>query len=85
MLFGTIKGNIGSGNIMDRPLTVKEAAEFLHVKPNQVRIYINKGILKAYKIGNGTSEKRSTRSWRIWEEDLVKFIGRNSNIKGGLV
>ena len=68
---------------MDRPYTVKEAAEFLKVKPEQVRVYISKGLIKAYKLGNGQKKNRSTGPWRVWEEDLVEFIERSSNIKKG--
>ena len=66
---------------MNRPLTVKEAAEFLQIKPEQVRVYIGKGLLKANKLGNGSKKTRSTGRWRIWEEDLVEFIKRSSNVK----
>jgi len=67
---------------MDRPLTVKEAAEFLRVAPGQVRVYISKGLLKAYKMGNGSHKTRSTGRWRIWKDDLMVFINRSGNIKG---
>lgn len=66
---------------MNKPLTVKEAAEFLSCKPVQVRLYIKKGLIKAYKLGNGTHKKDSKGRWRIWYEDLVAFVNRNSNIK----
>jgi excisionase family DNA binding protein len=66
---------------MDRPLTVKEAADFLKVTPQKVRDYIKANLLKAYKIGNGTGKSRSTSQWRIYEDDLVDFIKRSSNIK----
>ena len=72
-----------SENILsDKPLTVKEAAEFLSVNPWQVRNYINKGQLTAYKLGNGANIKGNRRSWRIWKNDLVNFINRNSNLNG---
>lgn len=65
---------------MDRPLTVKEAAEFLQITTPQVRLYINKNLLKAQKIGNGT-KKGSTGRWRIWKHDLVEFVNRSGNVK----
>jgi len=65
----------------DKPLSVKEAAEFLGVSAYTVAEYLRAGKLKGYKLGNGTSKKGSRRRWRIWEEDLVKFITRGSNIK----
>jgi len=65
----------------DKPLTVKEAAEFLSVSTWQVRDYIYEGRLRAYKMGNGTGKRGSRREWRIWKKDLVAFINRSSNIK----
>lgn len=65
----------------DKPLTVNEAAEFLRVIPWVVRSYINKGQLKAYKLGNGTNKKGSRRRWRIWQYDLDEFVNRHPNIK----
>lgn len=60
----------------ERPLTVQEAAVFLSIQPLQVRLYINKGLLKAYKLGNGTGKKGSRRRWRIWKDDLVDFVNQ---------
>lgn len=65
----------------ERPLTTDEAATFLSLSSWKIRDYINKGILKAYKVGNGTNKKNSRRRWRIWKDDLVEFINRNSNIE----
>lgn len=67
----------------DRPLTVNEAAEFLSVNPWQVRNYIKKKLLKAYKMGNGHGEKHSSTEWRIWKDDLVAFVNRSGNVKNG--
>ena len=64
----------------EKPMTVNEAAEFLSVNPWQIRDYINKGQLKAYKMGNGTNKKGSRRRWRIWKQDLVAFVNRISNV-----
>ena len=62
------------------PLTVKQAAEYLQVNTEQIRRYISKGLLKAYKLGNGKNE-RSTGPWRIWKADLIDFINRSGNVK----
>ena len=64
----------------NKPLTVAEAADFLSVNPWQIRHYISRGVLKAYKMGNGRNKKGSRRRWRIWKEDLVAFINRDSNV-----
>ena len=55
------------------PLTVKQAAEYLQVNTEQIRRYISRGILKAYKMGASTSP------WRIWKQDLIDFINRSGN------
>jgi len=60
----------------DRPLTVKEAAEYLRVNPGLVRKYISKGLLKAYKLGTSGKHKDSTSPWRIWKADLIDFINQ---------
>jgi len=65
----------------DKPLTVAEASDFLSVNTWKVREYISKGLLKAYKLGNGTGKKGNKRRWRIWKEDLITFINKSSNIK----
>ena len=66
--------------LKERPMTVAEAAEYLSVNPWQVRHYISRGILKAYKLGNGGNKKGSRRRWRIWKEDLISFVNRDSNV-----
>ena len=66
--------------VENKPLTVAEAADFLSVNPWQIRHYISRGVLKAYKMGNGRNKKGSRRRWRIWKEDLVAFINRDSNV-----
>lgn len=50
----------------DRLLTIKEAAEFLHVHWQTVRSYVANGKLKSVKAG---------RSVRILESDLKQFLG----------
>ena len=64
----------------NKPLTVAEAADFLSVNPWQVRHYISRGVLKAYKMGNGSNKKGSRRRWRIWKDDLIAFVNRDSNV-----
>jgi len=64
----------------DKPLTTAEAADFLSVNEWTVRHYIRQGLIKAHKMGNGTGKKGNKRGWRIWREDLVKFLDSSSNI-----
>lgn len=45
--------------MMTELITVKEAAELLHVHPQKVRDAINRGELEAYKIGNGYQTTRT--------------------------
>ena len=66
----------------DKPLTVAQAAEYLSVNPFKVREYINKGMLKAYKLGNGAIHKNSKRRWRILKADLDAFVTKNANVEG---
>lgn len=65
----------------DRPLTVKEAAEFLSVNPWQIRYYINGGQLKACKIGNDVGTQSNRKHWRIWKQDLLEFLNKGVNAK----
>ncbi|MGE6604872.1 helix-turn-helix domain-containing protein [Lysinibacillus fusiformis] len=53
-------------------LTVKEVSQRIGVTEKTVRSYIEKGELKAYKLGT---------SWKITEENLQTFIESKSNIK----
>ena len=55
---------------MKKFLTVREAAEVLHVKAGEVRIYCAEGRLKASKPG---------RTWLIAEDDLYAYIEAHSN------
>lgn len=64
----------------ERPLTVREVAEFLSSNDWQVRYYIREGKLKAYKLGNGTGKRGNRREWRIWRADLLDFVNRHPNI-----
>lgn len=65
--------------MIDKPMTTAEVAEYLSVNEWTVRLYINQGVLKAHKLGNGTGKKGSKRRWRVWRSDLIEFINRNSN------
>lgn len=53
-------------------LTVEEVSKRLDVTERTVRNWINKGDLKAYKLGTG---------WKITEEAVQIFIESKSNIK----
>jgi excisionase family DNA binding protein len=39
-------------NTRERYLSSKEAAEFLGITPNALRIKVHRGIIKAYKLGD---------------------------------
>ena len=56
-------------NSMEELLTIHEAAKILKVHPNTLRIWDNKGILKAIRIG-----EKQVRRYK--KEDLEKFIKR---------
>lgn len=65
-----------STNQYDRPMTVKEAAEYLSLSPLQVRLYIKDKVLPAHKIGNGKAAH-----WRIWRQDLIAFVNNDLNVR----
>lgn len=54
-------------------LTVEEISLALGVSEKTVRNYINRGDLRAYKLGTG---------WKVEPMDLESFIQKQSNIKG---
>lgn len=56
---------------MNHLLTIKEVAKYLKVSKRSILRYIDKGRLKASKIGQ----------WRIKRVDLEEFLERNSNGK----
>jgi len=68
-------------NAKPQLLTVKEAAAFLSITSDQVRLYIKDGKLKAHRLGNGKGKRESKRPWRIWRRDLLEFVNRSSNIE----
>ena len=51
-------------------LTTEEAAKRLGISTFSVRLYIRKGLLKAYKY----SRKHKQGHWHIFEKDLENFI-----------
>ena len=55
---------------MSTMLKVDEVAHILHVHPNTVRLWTNRGILKTFRLG-----PRGDRRF-LWN-DLVKFISTN--------
>lgn len=61
---------------MDELLTVQDCAVILQVNEHQVREYINRGLLKAHKLG-ATEQNKSAHRWRIWQQDLEVFVNRS--------
>jgi len=57
--------------MMEKLLTIKEAAIILRVSERSVLRYIESSRLRASRIGQ----------WRIKESDLEKFLEENSNDK----
>ena len=57
--------------LQDKVLTVRDVAELLHVHPNTVRMWTNRGLLRAYRLGS-----RGDR--RFTGRDLEEFISRNA-------
>lgn len=57
---------------MEELLTLKEAAQILKVHPNTLRLWDNKGVLKAIRLG----VKKARRYRKI---DIEKFIGNIKN------
>jgi excisionase family DNA binding protein len=50
--------------------TLLEISEILNVSVESVRRYVRSGKLKASRVG---------RLWRVQEEDLKKYLEKNSN------
>jgi len=53
---------------MEAMLNIKETAEYLNCSEKTVRNLIDRGELKAYKVGN---------RWRIKKEDLEEYLKTN--------
>ena len=56
-------------------LKVHEVAHILHVHPNTIRLWTNRGLLKTFRIG-----PRGDR--RFLMSDLEEFIGHNGAVLG---
>ena len=54
-------------------LSPTKVAEILSVRQPKIREWLNKGILRGWKVG---------RIWRIREDDLEMFIQHQTNQKG---
>jgi len=62
---------------IERPMTVPEAAEYLSVNVFRMRTYLRDGLIKGYKMGSGDRTKNNRMRWRIYREDLDKFLRGN--------
>jgi excisionase family DNA binding protein len=58
---------MGNGELMSDMLTVREVARLLHVHPNTLRRWSNKGRIRAYRI-----TPRGDR--RFKREEIVRFL-----------
>jgi len=58
---------MGNGDHMSNMLTVREVAQLLHVHPNTLRRWSNKGRIRAYRI-----TPRGDR--RFKREEIVRFL-----------
>jgi excisionase family DNA binding protein len=54
----------------DNYYSVTDLIDILKVTRRTILNYIKKGKLRAFKLGN---------QWRVTEEELQKFVNRNSN------
>ena len=58
---------MGNGEHMSNMLTVREVAQLLHVHPNTLRRWSNKGVIRAYRI-----TPRGDR--RFKREEIDRFL-----------
>ena len=58
---------MGNGDGMSNLLTVNEVADLLHVHPNTLRRWSNKGMIRAYRI-NQRGDRRFKR------EEITRFL-----------
>ena len=58
---------MGNGDGMSNLLTVSEVADLLHVHPNTLRRWSNKGIIRTYRI-NRRGDRRFKR------EEIARFL-----------
>ena len=58
---------MGNGDGMSNLLTVSEVADLLHVHPNTLRRWSNKGIIQAYRI-NQRGDRRYKR------EEIIRLL-----------
>jgi excisionase family DNA binding protein len=66
--------DMGNGEHMSNMLTVREVARLLHVHPNTLRRWSNKGRIKAYRI-----TPRGDR--RFKREEIVRYLAElNSQV-----
>ncbi len=58
--------------LQDTILSVQEVADLLHVHPNTVRLWNNRGLLKAYRLGTRGDRRFTSR-------DLEAFLNRTGS------
>ena len=59
---------------MERPMTIREAAEFLSITPHQMRVFLRQGIIKGFRVG-----REGKGHWRILKDDLMEYINKGMN------
>jgi excisionase family DNA binding protein len=60
-----------NGEHLSEMLTIREVARLLHVHPNTLRRWSNKGVMRAYRI-----TPRGDR--RFMREEIANFLARSS-------
>ncbi|MFH1651647.1 MAG: helix-turn-helix domain-containing protein [Chloroflexota bacterium] len=64
--------SITGTEVPQRMLTVSEVAYLLHVHPNTVRLWSDRGLLKTYRLG-GRQDRRFAR------EDINRFLSESGS------